>query len=146
MNWGKGIAVFLVTFIAFILYLVISVSSVSVDLEYSDYYDQELSFEQQIIAARNHQSLDRKVTVSTDSVSVIIHFENIKQPERIHGKVHFFRPSNASQDRVYDLWETVDSNGQVSYPINQMTPGKYIVQITYIIDGESHFTKQQIWV
>lgn len=65
-NWGKGIVMVYVLFVAGMLYLVFQSKQQKLDLVVDDYYQQELKFQGQIDAAQraiNAGAQDRKSVV-----------------------------------------------------------------------------------
>lgn len=146
MNWGVRIAFVMAGFVAFILYMVITVSSKTVDLEYVDYYQKELAYEEQIEARRNQNKMDYSVELKQNSESIEVYFVGIENPENITGTIHFFRPSSAKNDLVFGLKSTVNRVGTVAYPKSQLLDGKYIVRINYNIHGVDFFNEQAIFI
>jgi len=146
MNWGTGITIAIIGFVGFIIYLVIGVSSVDIDLEYPNYYERELVYENEIIAAKNQQESNYNVTIGANTENIEITFSNIESPQNILGEVHFFRPSDASKDQIFELNGSISSQGLVQFPTTGFAPGKYIVNLSYIVNGEKYLVKQNLFI
>jgi len=72
MNWGKGIVIGMVTFMGFIIFLVVGLMMNRVDLESEDYYKREINYEQEITAQENANNLDSKIEIVSNKDFVIV--------------------------------------------------------------------------
>ena len=146
MNWGTAITIVIIAFMSFILYLVIGISSVDIDLEYEDYYQKELAFEDQISASKNQSEANYLIDIISSNNQIEVRFKNMSNPEKIEGQIHFFRPSNASKDKIYELKGTVSKTGKVIFPRDVLSSGKYIVKISYTINNKNYFSQQNLYI
>ena len=139
MNWGKGIAIALILFIGFILYLAITLMSHKVDLESDDYYLREIAYQEEITAVENANKYD-EIVVSQDETNVIVQIPG----EGIYDDilVEFFRPNNNEQDKQYKVV------GTKTLIINKshLTSGQYNVEITYRNGDENCLQKSKIYI
>ncbi len=72
MNWGKGIAIALTLFIGFIVVLVISIVSHTVDLETEDYYKKDIAYQDEITSMENANALSEKPTIVMTSTHIVV--------------------------------------------------------------------------
>ena len=66
INWGTGIVIAIVSFMSFIIFLVVSMTTnqeFNHDLVVEEYYKQELSFQDQLNWETNSQNLIRNIVV-----------------------------------------------------------------------------------
>ena len=101
INWGTGIVIAIVSFMGFILYFVISMSTkkeFSHDLVTEKYYQKELNFQQQIDDTKNALELTENVSVIQTKEGLKINFPKNFLPKKIKGKVFLYRPSNKHLD------------------------------------------------
>jgi hypothetical protein len=138
MNWGKGIVIGMSLFMAFILVLVISLMSHSVDLESEDYYQREINYQSEITAMKKSNGLNEKVEMTSmkDYVSIVIPNElNCDNVEVI-----LIRPDNKDLDQTFKI------NNTKSYLIDKtkLVKGHYNVEIRYQIEGSDYLQKQTI--
>ena len=85
-NWGTGIVVTIIAFIAFIMYFVITMSTdntYSHDLVTDKYYQEELNYQQEIDAEKNANRLKEKVTIEKNSKGLQINFPKYFNPKSI---------------------------------------------------------------
>jgi len=138
MNWGKGIVIGMSLFMAFILVLVISLMSHSVDLESEDYYQREINYQSEITAMNKSNELKEKVVVTSmeNHVSVVVPAElNCENIE-----VELKRPDNKDLDQTFKV------NNTKSYLIDKtkLVKGHYNVEIRYQVEGTEYMQKQTI--
>lgn len=138
MNWGKGIVIGMSLFMAFILVLVISLMSHSVDLESEDYYQREINYQSEITAMNKSNELKEKVVVTSmeNHVSVVVPAElNCENIE-----VELKRPDNKDLDQTFKV------NNTKSYLIDKtkLVKGHYNVEIRYQVAGTEYMQKQTI--
>jgi hypothetical protein len=138
MNWGKGIVIGMSLFMAFILVLVISLMSHSVDLESEDYYQREINYQSEITAMNKSSELKEKVVVTSmeNHVSVVVPTElNCENIE-----IEMKRPDNKDLDQTFKV------NNTKSYLIDKtkLVKGHYNVEIRYQVEGTEYMQKQTI--
>lgn len=138
MNWGKGIVIGMSLFMAFILVLVISLMSHSVDLESEDYYQREINYQSEITAMNKSNELKEKVVVTSmeNHVSVVVPAElNCENIE-----IEMKRPDNKDLDQTFKV------NNTKSYLIDKtkLVKGHYNVEIRYQVEGTEYMQKQTI--
>ena len=96
MNWGKGIAIFLVLFIGFILTLAIILMQANTDLVGEDYYKKEIAYEDEIVAESNANLSDAKIETEISEDGLFIHIKNVESPEDV--TIHLLRGNNQELD------------------------------------------------
>ena len=138
MNWGKGIVIGMSLFMAFILVLVISLMSHSVDLESEDYYQREINYQSEITAMNKSNELKEKVVVTSmeNHVSVVVPAElNCENIE-----IEMKRPDNKDLDQKFNI------NNTKSYLIDKakLVKGHYNIEIRYQVKGIEYMQKQTI--
>jgi hypothetical protein len=138
MNWGKGIVIGMSLFMAFILVLVISLMSHSVDLESEDYYQREINYQSEITAMNKSNELKEKIVVTSmeNHVSVVVPAElNCENIE-----IEMKRPDNKDLDQTFNV------NNTKSYLIDKtkLVKGHYNVEIRYQVEGAEYMQKQTI--
>lgn len=125
-------------FMTFILVLVISFMSHSVDLESEDYYQREINYQSEITAMNKSNELKEKLIMTSleDYVSVVV--PNELNCDNI--QIEMKRPDNKDLDKRYKV------NNTKSYLIdkNKLVKGLYNVEIRYQVNGAEYMQKQTI--
>ena len=101
INWGTGIVIAFVLFIAFILYFVINMSvndKYNHDLVTEEYYAKELKYQEDIDKEKNAKSLKKNISVNKTQEGLEIVFPDNLDIKKIKGKVFLYRPSNKQLD------------------------------------------------
>lgn len=140
MNWGKWIAVVLVLFAAFIMYMVVGAFKQNIDLVTDDYYAQEMAYDAKMQRRANLQELETKVQVQVNPEGVSLTF-----PESsVSGEIHFYHPSRELFDKKYEI--DLDEQNQQKIQREDLVAGKYRVNITWTQAGKEYLQQEQIFV
>lgn len=140
MNWGKGITLFLASFIAFMGFLVYKTLQIDFDLVADDYYAQEIAYQDRIDAQYNLAEHNyRPAILATDS-GVSIEVEPIEI--RGIGEVVFYDPTGRAGDRNFDL--RLDENGRMLVDYKDLGAHRYQVKLSWEANGKSYFFETPI--
>ena len=139
MNWGKGIAVFLVLFIGFISTLAVILMRTSSDLVAEDYYLQEIKYGDEITAQQNAKNESISLTKEIEEDGVYLKLNTTLSID--NAKVRLLRPDNPDKD-VYKI-----GRGKIFYiPKDDLSTGKYEVTIEWLIGDDAFQVRDEIWV
>ena len=100
-NWGTGIVLAFIGFIAFIMYFVISMNfneKYNHDLVTEDYYKEELGYQNDIDKQNNTKELKENISYTKTDEGLVFIFPETFDPKKITGKVFLYRPSNKHLD------------------------------------------------
>jgi len=144
INWGTGIVIAFIVFIAFILYFVISMNTnkkYEHDLVTEEYYKEELEYQNDIDKQNNTKTLSKNITYSKTAEGIVIQFPKDFDTEKITGKVFLYRPSNKQLD-----FETLISlsNTYLLIPDNRLVDGRWNIIIDWQYNGKSYLFKESI--
>lgn len=140
MSWGKGITIVMVSFMTFILYMVVTLMSKNTDLESENYYEREMEFDTEINALTNTNQLKEKVKVTQDENYFVVQFPDVENINSI--EVLMFRPNNEKDDKTF----TVSDSKTLMIPINKLKKGAYKMNIQYKIKDELYMQKENVKV
>lgn len=143
LNWGTGIAIFITLFIVHILFLVYKTTEVSTDLQASDYYQQELDYQDRIEAINNSKSLGSELKVVQSEQGIVVDYPVEFEAAALQGEVHFFKPDNADLDRKYAIAPT---QGKQLIDRDELTSGWYLVKVKGEQDGVPYFFEETVFV
>lgn len=139
MNWGKGIAIFLVLFIGFILTLAIILMQANTDLVGEDYYKKEIAYEDEIIAESNAKKSGAEVETEVSDDGLFVHIKNFESPEDV--TIHLLRGNNQKLD------VSLKGDGAATFiERSELVVGKYILTTTWNKNGKAYQIKKDIWV
>jgi len=143
-NWGTGITIFALAFVAFILNLVFRCSKEQVELVSESYYSNEIRFQERIDRQSNLLESGEfvKLVMSPDSLDMF--FPRFSGQTELKGTIHFFRPDESSKDFTVP----VSTNGSYfqSVAIADLKPGNWKVQIDFDAGGKPYYQEEKIWI
>lgn len=139
MNWGKGITIFLVLFIAFITTLAVKLMRTSSDLVSEDYYKREVVYGDEITAEQNAKDARAELITEQNEAGIFIQVKQEVLPTQI--SIHLLRGNNPEQD----IHETVEGTS-VFIDRNRLQEGKYLLTATYTIDERAFQLKKTVWI
>ena len=139
-NWGHGLAVGMVLFIAYILFMVVQAVTMDFDLETEDYYSKELNYQNTIDKSENFDELESEVLVKIENGNQLV--VAFPQNNIDSGTIKLFRPSDKNLDRSFEI--ALDSSGAQWLDIKDFTKGRYILETEWWNEGKGFFDKQNI--
>lgn len=139
MSWGKGITITIILFTGFILFLVITcVRQTDINLVSSDYYEQEIAYQQVINKMNNTTSLSAKPEIKTGADGTVwIDFSEMANYRSMSGDVLFFRPSDPKLDLRVHL--SLDTNGRQEIAKGALQRGKWVCKINWQTEGKDYY-------
>ncbi len=138
LNWGAGIAVSYLGFVAMILVLVVMSTGEKIDLVTSQYYVEELKFQDKIDKINRAQKLTDPLTWNVTNDAVTIHYPKSQKSSQLTGLIHFYCPSNDKNDRSFKI---KPAGGVQVLPVSQLPAGRYQLQIDWKTGRESYWTE-----
>ena len=144
INWGTGIVIAFAVFITFILYFVLKVQSdakYNNELVVEEYYKHDARFGDEMVRVQNAQDLAQKPTITSDITGISIVFPDVFSPEKIKGKVSFYRSSNKKLD-----FEVPISSASLLVPIKDLVPGRWEINMEWQYEGKQYLTKETIYI
>ena len=144
INWGTGIVIAFVSFIAFIMYFVINMSTnkkYNHDLVTEDYYKEELLHQNEIDKENNAKSLNQNISWTKTKDGILISFPENLEYSKIKGKVFLYRPSNKKFDAEISISL---SNSELLIPKTRLLDGRWNIKVDWKYNGKSYLFKESI--
>lgn len=145
LNWGHGIAIFLVIFVVTTLGVVFLISTDDTynhELVSENYYDDELNFQQEIDKAENASKLNSQVKYRVSKEGVLITFPNDFEYDKIEGVIKMNRPSKMILD--FTMPVKLDENFQILIPAEKAIQGKWKIVIDWNVGDKEFMYKANI--
>lgn len=141
MNWGKGITIFMVAFMAFIGSMVYYAFTKNADLVQEDYYENEINYDKNKESKANYDVMEEKVMLTQKEEGVVLEF-----PGHIvladEGKITFYRPDQKKFDREFDL--KLNENHQQILSYENFKEGYYDVTVEWSDGAKNYIFEDQI--
>ncbi|MDB5203690.1 MAG: FixH family protein [Ferruginibacter sp.] len=141
MNWGYKIIVVYIVFISGILLLVFKSSSQNQDLVASDYYEQELKYQDRIEQVKRADALSVPVTYHLQNGILLVKFPAEMSNLPVNASVLLYCVADQAKDLHFSLHT---DNGQTQIAIPAVNHGLHELQVTWVAGKESYFDKQKI--
>jgi len=138
INWGTGIVITTIIFMAYILVLVRLCMKNDIELVDKQYYKQEIEYQVQIDKIKNGRLPESQMSWQYDAAAKLIEL-SMNQKNAI-GTILFMRPSNGKLDKNMTI-ET-DKNGKQLISSAWMDKGMWKVKVNWS-DGQKDYFKEQ---
>lgn len=143
MNWGLRIILLYTAFVGGMLFLVYKCTQQSVDLVSTDYYAQELKFQDKIDRLNNSEKLDIKLAVvySPEQSNIQIVFPENSTPNNTTGEIVLFRPDNSKLDFKIPIDIT---EGIQNIPTDKLSKGLWRVKSSWSTNDTPYYQEEKI--
>lgn len=146
-NWGTGIVIAMVLFMAFILQFVYRASMVSKyehSLVSEDYYKDEIHYQEEIDKVNKGTALKENISVIQNENGLLIRFPKEFEASSLSGTVYFQRLSNEKLDFSKDIKDNL-SDHTIFISDEQLVDGKWELKIDWKVKDESYLYKETLF-
>lgn len=143
LNWGTGIVITIIAFMAFILFLVVKMTTdntYSHDLVSEKYYQKELQYQDEIDAAKNAAKLKENIKLQKTVEGIRIYFPEEFLSKKTEGKVFLYRPSNKQLDFEIPISLT---NKYLLVPENRLVDGRWNITVFWSFKNTNYLFKEE---
>ena len=139
INWGTGLVIAMVLFIAYIMFMVVQAMNTDFNLETEDYYAKELKFQDVIDNSANYNALEKeiKVDVANKIITVVYPSEKIDS-----GIIFLYRPSDNKLDRSFSI--EMDSSLTQVIDLSENVTGRYVLELNWFKEEKEFFVEKNI--
>lgn len=144
MNWGWKIVVVYAAFVIMTLSMVFFFMRQKVDLVADDYYKQEIEYQGQIDKISNANSLEESIGFNylPENRAVILKFPVDHVVGGLKGKIHFYRPANADEDKIFDI--DPNENGEQKIGVGSLSKGMWKVKISWAFGAKDFYNEKTV--
>lgn len=145
INWGTGIVIAMILFMAFILqyvYRAVTYDKYNYELVSKDYYKDELYYQKEIDKLNNANQLEQNIHLEHNGHGYVIHFPKNMDFSKISGIVYFQRPSDKSLDFQQNILLN-DSKLLVTH--TNLVEGKWKIKIDWKYGDEEYLYKKTVF-
>jgi len=144
INWGWGILIVLILFVAFISTLVYKSSQVNIDLVSENYYEKEIKYQEQIDREKNSLSLDKDIQLIVNRGFLEILIPENFAPEEISGNIQLFKPDDSNLDLSLEL--RADPSGRQIINTQALNRGWWEIKINWSYRNTDYFKSEKILI
>jgi hypothetical protein len=131
-NWGTGILIFLILFLAACAVFITFAMRQDVNLVHKDYYEKGVDYTDQMNVDERSLPFKNDFKVTNQNDFLVVNIEESLSAKIDSGKVLMYRPSNSKQDILYDL--KAKSN-TIILPKENLVSGRYILKVYWYSNG-----------
>ena len=142
ISWGYKIAIFYLSFVAGMLFLVYKATSESFDLVTENYYEAELKYQDVIDQKTNLSELSAPATITHTINTVAVQLPAEFNNETAEGIIYLYRPSDASKDVRKNF---VTLNGFYQLELAKDLSGSYELKLSWKADGKEFFQEKKLF-
>lgn len=143
INWGTGLAIFIISFIGILIFVVYKSTQYTESLVIDNYYEEDLAYQKVMEKKQNTAKLPSNVKVSYNETEKKIDFVFPADSEHIvKGDILLFNPISNKLDVKIDFNIGVDST--YSIPVKGMQIGKYRVKIDWEMNDIKYYQEEVI--
>jgi hypothetical protein len=143
-NWGTGIFIFIVFFMAACIAFLVYTRNQDWSLVEKDYYPKELKHEEKLVKMRNVSALTGTFRIAWENSSLVIGLPDDFKGVQVTGLVHVYRPSNEKMDLQLPL--QVDSVLEMRIPGPKLFHGKYVVKLDWSAGGKDYYLEKEVFI
>jgi hypothetical protein len=143
MNWGKKIIVVYIVFVTGIMLMVYKASRQNIDLVTTDYYEQELKYQQRIDETAAANSLSRPVKCEVNNNSISILFPEEMNEQQVDANIWLYYPADKSKD-IHQKLTTI--NGKLSMPIPVVNKGMHELKLSWVAGKKKYYSQQKLFI
>lgn len=144
-HWGIGIVVAIISFMAFIMSLVIRMStdtSYNHDLVTEDYYAKEMLYQNDIDAETNSNA-EIGIKSYQSEKGWVIEFPRTWKVTAIKGKIEFYRPSNKNLDFSIPL--DLKNKHKMEISNSKLIEGRWNIRLEFNYAGKNYLKKESVF-
>ncbi len=142
MNWGNRLLLVFIVFGAGMFFLVYKSMSTNYDLVETDYYKQELRYQQIIDASAAADSLSAPVSFYQTVQGIQMQLPAEMKGQPLTGEVFFYCAYDKKKDKKFQL----QADEQASQLFTNISSGDYTVKIRWAKSGKEYYTEKNLTV
>lgn len=143
-GWGWGIALFYMSFVVFMLFMVWNANRQQVEMVDQDYYKKELAYQSQIDRQKRTGALSQPLGWELDSGEMILNFPADVASKGVNADILFYRPSDSHMD--VSLSASTGPDGVCRINTEKLQRGLYLMQITWRAGGVEYYNEEEIQI
>lgn len=136
LNWGTGIAIFYIAFMAVMIGFVIKSKQYDHSLVVDNYYEEDLAYQSQFDKISNQQTKGNLQFVQKED------FIELAFAKKGEGTLLFYRPSDKSLD--FELPIQMDSKNQMKVPTKNLKSGRWQLKCNWGSGGNEFYKEYNL--
>jgi hypothetical protein len=143
MNWGTRIFIAYLAGVLFISFFVVKSMMLTTEMAEEDYYGKELTFNSHIQGVDNAKNLAQPIKIKDTNNQIAVVIDSATASSMTNGAIHFYNPASEKADKKMVLKA---SNGIFLFDKSSFIKGKYIVRVSFELQGNPYFTEETLFI
>lgn len=144
LNWGTGIVISIIIFMAISLVMLFIFMNQKVDLVTDNYYEKTLVYQNQIDEAERSAQFDKEIQMEYSDYRLKLVFPFAGTNKIANGVIYFYRPSNSMKDFKTIL--NFDEKGEQVFDVSKIDPGYWKLQMKWFMNNESFSAERTLMI
>ena len=142
--WPVGLTVFIVVMVISSLFFVYYTKHLNTDLVTEEYYQKGLKYQEQIDRIKRANIPANEVTWKflDDKKSLVLSFPKDSADSKISGNITFYRPSDASLDKIIPL--QISENNKQIINLENISKGYYRIKVFWSRNDQEFYFEDKI--
>jgi len=143
-NWAFWVPTFYISFVIVLVIFVIWTTFHKVELVDENYYDKEITYQEQINKKERASNLKNELKLVNANNLIVIKFPEDFNYKNISGFVELFRPSEAKLD--FKVKISCDSSNNFVIPTEKMKKGLWKVKIDWAVGDSTYYNEEIVFL
>ncbi len=143
MNWGYKIILVFAVFVSGILFMVYRSFDHNIDLVSTNYYEEELKYQNVIDAMERANGLSAKLQCVLRNDSLHVQFPAELKQRNVRAEMWLYFIADKKKDIRQNF---VTTNGQIAVPLSSLNKGMHDVKVSWEVDGEQYYFEQKLLI
>ncbi|MCF8240597.1 MAG: FixH family protein [Melioribacteraceae bacterium] len=144
MSWGTRIVIAFILFFILVAVVFTIASSQRVDLVTEDYYAKEIEYQDQIDRMTRANELSEQLAINYDGSSLLFSFPKTFIPAQIEGNIHFYRPSDAREDKQFPI-KLLESH-ELKMNGGDFSKGLWKIKVDWSVNDIEYFNEKKLMI
>jgi nitrogen fixation protein FixH len=142
MNWGYKLMFVFIAFAIFMGTLVYKCMRSPALLVSTNYYKDELKYQQVIDGSEKANTLSSAIKVNIQNDTVVLQLPAEMKRHSTKGEIWFYCVANGHNDRKARLCTNED--GRQQFALSMFNTGRYIAKVDWEADGTKYYSEKEI--
>lgn len=142
-NWGTGILLVLVLFLAASAAFIIFALNQDVNLVHKDYYEKGVDYAEQMKVISRSEPFADKIETRIEETGLQIRLDSLLTTEIDSGKIVLYRPSGKDFDLEFQMEK---NKTDFQFAAENLIGGRYILKVSWFTNGLKYEVDKQVVV
>ena len=144
MSWGNKILLVFVVFAAGIFYLVYRSMHVNYELVSTEYYKDEIRYQEIIDASKRASALSKEIEISQSGDVIAVQLPDEMKNEKVTGVMWFYCAADETKDRRISMQP--DQRGAQQVAKQKFVPGSYLVKFDWTSKNTRYYSEEPLTI